>query len=150
MSDTVETTMDNESNQVRVCSKPADGAFYSEVDAAGHALVADEPRERGGDDAGPAPHDYLLVSLGSCTAMTLRAYAAHKGIDLQRVCVRLAYGEAETGGDGQRVTRIRREIELEGELDAAQRERMVQIAERCPVHRTLAGEIRIESAEAAA
>jgi putative redox protein len=150
MNATVEATMDNESDAVRVCSKAADGAFHSEADVHGHGLVADEPRDRGGDDAGPAPHDYLLVSLGTCTAMTLRAYAAHKGIDLQRVCVRVGYGATEDGDDGQRITHIRREIELEGELDAAQRERMVQIADRCPVHRTLTGEIRIESAEAAA
>lgn len=148
MTETVEATLNDESTRVRVCSKPEDGAFHSEIDAHGHALVGDESRASGGADAGPSPHDYLLVSLGTCTAMTLRAYAAHKGIDLQRVCVRVDYVEDEAGADG--VTRIRREIELDGELDAAQRERMVQIAERCPVHRTLTGEIRIETAEGAA
>ncbi|MEX1081756.1 MAG: OsmC family protein [Halofilum sp. (in: g-proteobacteria)] len=145
MSDVVEATSDAEAPGVSVCN--ADGALRSQIDAAGHDLVADEPEDAGGEGAGPAPHDYLLASLGACTAMTLRMYARHKGWDLRRVCVRVRRGEpSQREDDGARVEHLQRDIELEGDLDASQRARLVEIAERCPVHRTLTAEIEIATA----
>jgi putative redox protein len=112
--------------------------------------VADEPSGVGGTDAGPTPYDYLLGALGSCTAMTLRMYADRKEWPLDSVTVRLSHGkiyaddcancETETG----KIDRIEREIELEGDLDDAQREKLLEIADKCPVHRTLTSETIIE------
>ncbi len=145
MTDMVEATSDAEAPGVHVCN--ADGALRSEIDVAGHVLVADEPEDAGGAGGGPAPHDYLLASLGACTAMTLRMYARHKGWSLARVCVRVRRGEpSQREGDGGRVEHLQREIELHGDLDETQRARLVEIAERCPVHRTLTAQIEIATA----
>lgn len=126
------------------------GGFYTEITAGKHTLVADEPSGVGGTDAGPTPYDYLLGALGSCTAMTLRMYADRKEWPLDSVTVRLSHGkiyaddcancETETG----KIDRIEREIELEGDLDDAQREKLLEIADKCPVHRTLTSETIIE------
>ncbi|QDU66441.1 bifunctional alpha/beta hydrolase/OsmC family protein [Engelhardtia mirabilis] len=115
-----------------------------------HELVADEPASSGGTDAGPDPYGFLLASLGACTSMTLRMYARHKGLPLEGISVRLEHDRVHardcedcTSTDGQ-VDRIRRELTLDGPLDAAQRQRLVEIADRCPVHRTLsANEVRV-------
>jgi uncharacterized OsmC-like protein/alpha/beta superfamily hydrolase len=134
-----------------VAVRIGESGFLSEIRAADHGLVADEPEAVGGTDRGPSPYDLLLASLGACTAMTLRMYADHKGLPLDGVTVRLAHDrihaedcaarETETG----RIDRIRREIELEGSLDDAQRKRLLEIADRCPVHRTLHSEILNET-----
>jgi putative redox protein len=111
-----------------------------------HVLMADEPQSLGGDDLGPAPYELLLASLGACTAMTLRMYAQRKGLDLRAVHVELSHEkiyrkdcEACTGDgpENQKVDRIHRTIRLEGDLTAEQRERIMQIAAKCPVHQTL-------------
>ncbi len=142
MTQAVEASIDTATPGVRVCN--TDHGLRSEIDARGHALVADEPADAGGEDAGPAPHDYLLASLGACTAITLRLYAERKGWALRRVCVRVRRGEpSQRASDGVRVEHLQRDIELEGELDEAQRARLVEIAERCPVHRTLTADIEI-------
>jgi putative redox protein len=114
-----------------------------------HVLVADEPDEACGGDAGPDPYQYLLAALGSCTSMTLQLYARRKGIALQKVVVELesrrVHGEdcrdCETQ-DGF-ITEISREIRLEGTFTDEQRNRLLEIATRCPVHRSLTGEIKI-------
>ena len=104
-------------------------------------LRADHEVADGGDDTGAAPHELLLAALGSCTSMTLRGYAARKGWPLTSVQVTLAGKNA----DSKFV--ITRQIVLNGDLDAEQRERLLQIAEKCPVHRTLTGEITIQTTE---
>jgi putative redox protein len=102
--------------------------------------VADEARESQGDDAGPAPHELLLAALGSCTSMTVKLYADRKGWRLASVEVHLT-GRSDDAGYV-----IVRTLHLAGDLDDAQRARLVEIAEKCPVTKTLRGTIRIETA----
>ena len=116
------------------------------IQAGRHELRADEPVPSGGSDSGPDPYALLLAALGACTSMTLRMYADRKKWPLERVVVRLSQAkvhardcaECEDHGDA-RVDRILREIELSGPLTPEQRNRLIEIAERCPVHRTLMG-----------
>ncbi len=116
-----------------------------------HRLAADEPVEGGGSDLGPNPYDLLLAALGACTSMTLRLYAEHKRWPLERTTVRLSHQKIHAADCADCETRegkidlIEREIELAGSLDAAQRQRLLEIAEKCPVHRTLHSEIKIAS-----
>lgn len=117
-----------------------------------HRLLADEPREKGGADAGPDPYALLLMSLGACTAMTLRLYARRKQWPLERAIVRLRHDRihAEDCADCETqagmVDRIAVSVTLEGPLDSTQRARLLQIAEQCPVHRTLTSEVKIVTA----
>lgn len=119
----------------------AEGRFAQDITVDGHRLRADEDADQGGDNTGPAPHELLLAALGACTAMTLKMYAERKGWPLANAHVTLN-GEHV---DGRFV--ISRRIALAGELDAGQRQRLIEIAGRCPVHRTLAGEIAIVTTE---
>jgi uncharacterized OsmC-like protein/alpha/beta superfamily hydrolase len=136
------------------------GKFRTEIQAAGHPLVADEPVSAGGADTGPGPYDLLLSSLGACTAMTLRMYADHKGWDLDGVRVRLTHekvhvddcvdcrqegSDSSTGSGSGRIDVIEREIDLSGALEEAQRRRLLEIADRCPVHRTLHGQVHVRT-----
>jgi len=114
-----------------------------------HHLVADEPKAAGGEDAGPGPYDFLLAGLGACTSMTMRLYADRKSLPLDRVTVTLKHSkiyakdcaECETR-DGM-LDQIERDIAMDGALDAEQRKKLMEIADKCPVHRTLTSEIRI-------
>lgn len=114
-----------------------------------HHLVADEPIAAGGEDAGPGPYDFLLAGLGACTSMTMRLYADRKSLPLDRVTVTLKHSkiyakdcaECETR-DGM-LDQIERDIAIDGALDAEQRKKLMEIADKCPVHRTLTSEIRI-------
>ncbi|MBV1860289.1 MAG: alpha/beta fold hydrolase [Nannocystaceae bacterium] len=128
-------------------------AFTTELTVGEHSVISDEPREVGGEDRGPSPYGLLLGSLGACTVMTLRMYADRKGWPLEQAVCHLRHAKvhaadcetcAEQDDPKAKVDRIDRRIELRGELDAAQRERLLEIADRCPVHRTLsAGNIKI-------
>lgn len=133
----------------RVTVSTAHEGFFTELFANGHALVADEPTEYGGTDRGPTPYDYLLAGLGACTGMTLQMYARLKKIPLQKAIVRLSHEKIHAkdcttcdATDGK-IDRMEREVELIGELTDEQRRRMLEIANRCPVHKTLHGEVDV-------
>ncbi|MFN3286999.1 MAG: alpha/beta fold hydrolase [Sphingomonadaceae bacterium] len=128
--------------QVRV-SETGRSPYEAAILAGPHRLIADEPESVGGRDAGPAPYDLLLAALGACTTMTLRMYAQRKGIRLERASVALTHGRvhakdcAECEGEGPMLEVIDKVLTLEGDLSEAERARLVEIAGRCPVHRTL-------------
>ncbi len=119
--------------------------FVTEITAGKHQLIADEPPSVGGDDNGPTPYGYLLAGLGACTAMTLRMYADYKKINLEEVDVKLTHdkvhkkdGENMESSKGK-IDQIKRKIKLIGDLSDEQRKRLIEIADRCPVHKTLEG-----------
>jgi putative redox protein len=117
----------------------ATGKFGQTVRIGPHALVADEPTADGGDDRGPAPHEWLLAGLASCTSMTVKMYADRKGWPLEKVEVTVE------GAQRDEAFLFQRRVKVEGPLSDEQRARLVEIAERCPVHKTLTGAIRIET-----
>ena len=127
------------------------GKFMQEVRAGAHRFIADEPASYGGDDAGPSPYDLLVAALGACTAMTIRLYAERKQWPLERVSVRLKHDKVHAEDCAHcetregRIDRIEREIELAGMLDANQRAALLEIADKCPVHRTLHSEVWIST-----
>jgi len=130
---------------VRV-TETGDGPYAQLIETAAHHLVADEPADAGGKNTGPSPYDLLLAALGACTSMTMRMYARRKNWPLARVSVTLKHEKlhaedcAECESREGRVDRIERAIRIEGDLDAEQRDRLMQIANRCPVHQTLTSE----------
>jgi len=125
--------------------------FATEISSGKHSLRADEPESVGGTDTGPTPYDLLLSALGTCTAMTLRMYADRKGWPLTGATVELHHDrvhardcaecETETGY----ISRITKRVSLSGNLDNTQRKRLLEIADRCPVHRTLTSEILVST-----
>lgn len=119
------------------------GRYQQSVRIGRHSLIADEPVALGGGDAGPAPYDYLLAALGACTSITLRMYAEIKKLPLTSVKVDLRHEKTEI--DGRKVDRIERSISLEGDLSPEQRQRMLEIANKCPMYRTLSSELLIDS-----
>jgi uncharacterized OsmC-like protein/alpha/beta superfamily hydrolase len=129
------------------------GKFEQSIVAGKHRYLADEPTSVGGNGSGPSPYEYLLAGLGACTSMTIRLYADLKKIPLRRASVRLKHDkihavdcehcETKEG----KIDRIDREITLEGDLSVEQRARLMEIADKCPVHRTLHGEIDIRTKE---
>jgi len=136
-----------------VIVEDSDAGPFAEIVRSGvHVLRADEPVANGGNDTGPGPYDYLLAALGSCTAMTLRMYATRKTWPLEDIVVRLREAQShaadcancETQAVG--IRRIEREIELRGAITEEQRERLLQIADRCPIKQTLERGVVIESA----
>jgi uncharacterized OsmC-like protein/alpha-beta hydrolase superfamily lysophospholipase len=129
------------------------GQFQQEVILGSHRLLADEPVKDGGLDTGPGPYDLLLAALGACTSMTVRLYADHKQIPLKRTQVRLHHEKiyakdcAECETKEGKIDHIERAITFEGDLTAEQRARLMEIADKCPVHRTLKSEVDIKTTE---
>jgi uncharacterized OsmC-like protein/alpha-beta hydrolase superfamily lysophospholipase len=129
------------------------GRFQQEITAGVHRLVADEPVASGGADSGPNPYDLLLAALGACTAMTLRLYAERKALPLDRVTVKLRHAKIHAADCAACETKegmidhIERGIVLQGALDADMRARLLEIADKCPVHRTLTNEVDIATTE---
>jgi uncharacterized OsmC-like protein len=129
------------------------GLFQQEINAGRHHLTADEPVNVGGLDSGPGPYELLLAALGACTAMTLRLYADRKKLALARTEVRLRHSRiyavdcAECETKEGMLDRIERIITLEGDLDTEARKRLLEVADMCPVHRTLKSEIDIRTTE---
>jgi uncharacterized OsmC-like protein len=121
-----------------------DARYLQHVTAGTHGFAADEPESLGGKDKGPAPYDFLLAALGSCTSITVRMYADQKKWPLEKISVRLTHRK-ETGADGKKTDIITRAITVTGPLDDAQRQRLLEIANKCPVHRTLENHPVIES-----
>ena len=123
--------------------------FQQTVTVGPHRLLADEPVAAGGEDTGPAPYDFLLAGLGACTSMTMRLYAERKSLPLERTTVTLRHSKIHAQDCAECETRegmldqIDRVIAMEGPLDVEQRKRLMEIADKCPVHRTLTSEIRI-------
>lgn len=132
-----------------VVQETRDGKFRNSVAIGPHHLLADEPRAAGGDDTGPGPYDFLLTALGACKSMTMRLYADRKSFPLERATVTLNHSKihaqdcAECETKEGMLDQIEVAIGLEGPLDADQRKRILEIADKCPVHRTLTSEIRI-------
>jgi uncharacterized OsmC-like protein/alpha-beta hydrolase superfamily lysophospholipase len=129
------------------------GKFQQEILSGPHRFLADEPVKAGGLDSGPGPYDFLLAGLGACTSMTLRLYAEQKKLGLDRVTVRLTHNKIHAEDclncetkEGM-LDRIDRNITLEGALSADERKRLMEIADKCPVHRTLTSEIEIRTFE---
>lgn len=128
-----------------------DARFLRGMFTTHHEVLADEPESKGGSDQGPTPYDLLLMSLGACTSMTLRMYANHKSLDVSDIRVRLRHSrihaedcqdcETKTG----QIEQLERHISYRGNLTEAEQKRFVQIADRCPVHKTLTREIRIST-----
>jgi putative redox protein len=140
-------------------AETGDGRYENRVRVRTHSLLADEPESVGGGDTGPNPYEYLAAALGACTSMTLRMYAQRKGWPLERVAVTLHHekGHADdcadcVEGDSRKVDIFERQLVIEGDLDAEQRQRLVEIADKCPVHQTLHNPVvvRTQLVEAAA
>jgi putative redox protein len=121
-----------------------------------HRLLADEPVPAGGEDTGPGPYDFVLAGLGACTSMTMRLYADRKSLPLERTTVTLSHSKihaedcAECETKEGKIDHIDRAITFEGELSAEQRAKLLEIADKCPVHRTLKSEVDIRTTEEAA
>jgi putative redox protein len=134
-----------------VVTGAGEGLFPQLISAHGHRMRADEPVEAGGSDSGPGPYDFLLAGLGACTAMTLRMYAERKKWPLENAHVTLRHGKVHAADCADCETKagmldqIERIVRLDGPLDVEQKARLMEIADKCPVHRTLTSEINIES-----
>jgi putative redox protein len=135
-----------------VVASTGQGKFEQVMVDGRHSLIADEPVSAGGVDVGPGPYDLLLMSLGSCTSMTLHLYAARKQWPLEQVVVRLKHAKVHAedcagceDNPTAMIDRIDRAIEVIGPLDDEQRSRLLQIANQCPVHRTLSSKIDIKT-----
>ena len=125
---------------MRAIARRENGTFKHDVEIRQHMLVADEPEDHGGDDSGPSPQELLAASLASCTAVTMAMYAERKGWEIGEVAVDVDYEPAQRGSP----TRFRLDIRMPKELPDEQRERLLQIGAKCPVHRTLEGEVMFE------
>jgi putative redox protein len=125
---------------MRAIARRVDGKLKNNVAIRDHELTADEPQDHGGEDAGPSPQELLAASLASCTAITMEMYAARKGWDVGEIAVDVSYEPAQRGSP----TRFAMEVQFPKELPEEQRERLLQIGAKCPVHRALEGEVMFD------
>jgi len=138
-----------DTNRPHIIVRGGVGSFEQEITAGKHRLIADEPVSAGGGDAGPDPYDYLLTSLGVCTSMTVGFYARRNKLPLENITVSLWHSRIHATDCGECATkdgmldRIDVEIELTGPLSTEQHAKLMDIASKCPVHRTLTSEINI-------
>jgi putative redox protein len=129
---------------MRAIARREGGKLQQHVEIRDHRVIADEPREHGGEDAGPSPQELLAASLASCTAITMEMYAHRKGWDVGDIVVDVGYEPAQRGSP----TRFTMDVQLPKELPEEQREKLLTIAAKCPVHRTLEGEVMFEESVA--
>jgi putative redox protein len=125
---------------MRATARRENGTFRHDVEIREHELLADEPEENGGEDAGPSPQELLAASLASCTAITMEMYADRKGWNVGELQVNVNYEPAQRGSP----TKFQMEVRMPKELPEEQREKLMQIAAKCPVHRTLEGEVMFD------
>jgi putative redox protein len=125
---------------MRARARRENGTFRHEVEIREHELLADEPEENGGEDAGPSPQELLAASLASCTAITMEMYADRKGWAVGELEVNVNYEPAQRGSP----TKFEMQVRMPKELPEEQREKLMQIAAKCPVHRTLEGEVMFD------
>jgi putative redox protein len=125
---------------MRATARRNGGKFQHDIAIREHEVHADEPEQNGGDDAAPSPQELLAASLASCTAITIEMYAKRKGWDIGDIAVDVDYEPAQRGSP----TKFKMVLNLPKELPEEQRERLMQIAAKCPVHRTLEGEVMFE------
>ena len=139
------------SDATNVVVRGSAAGFAQEIQAGRHRIVADEPASVGGTDTGPSPYDLLLAALGACTSMTVAMYARRKAWPLEEVAVHLRHSRihatdcAECETNEGMLDRIERDIHFTGPLTDEQRSKLLEIANKCPVHRTLTSEIDIET-----
>ena len=124
---------------MQVSATRGTGKLQHQISIGKHVLLTDAPEAFGGEDSGPEPHDILAAALAACTALTVTMYANRKGMQLRDIRVDISHGQHEGG------YRFQRRIEYIGELSIDERERLTEIANKCPVHKTLTGTIRIET-----
>lgn len=140
-----------ESEDHRVVARTGKTGYRTEISASGHDLIADEPKSLGGSDMGPNPYDFLAAGLGACTTMTLRMYADRKEWPLDEIVARLKHQKVHANAcedcdtKSGKLDEIDREIEVKGDLSEEQRKRLLEIADKCPVHRTLHSEIKVRT-----
>jgi putative redox protein len=125
---------------MRARAQRENGTFRHDLQIREHHMTADEPEETGGDDSGPSPQELLAASLASCTAITIEMYAKRKGWEIGDLEVSVDYEPAQRGSP----TKFQMEVRMPKELPEDQRERLMQIAAKCPVHRTLEGEVMFD------
>jgi putative redox protein len=125
---------------LKATARRAGGSLKHHVEIGGHRLTADEPRDQGGTDGGPSPQELLAASLATCSAITMEMYAKRKGWDIGDVVVDVDYEPAQRGSP----TKFTMDVKLPKELPEEQREKLMQIVTKCPVHRTLEGEVMFD------
>lgn len=142
----------SENDKKKIVHIHISGQNYKTVMTAGkHELISDEPEQKGGKDLGPDPYDYLMMSLGSCTVITMKMYADRKKWPIEDIYVELRHFKehaedcTECDDPKAKIDKIEKEITVKGNLDDDQLERLLEISKKCPVHKTLLGQMEIHS-----